>query len=132
MLAIRPALLFNSVANRGTIIPEEVFLLAGTNPVRVDILINPTVTGGAWAALSGSSITEINTTVTSFTGGETISSFFVSTGAGSRQAGAQEMNSRFPITLDAAGAVKGVLGVAATATTGNSNCRASINLREIR
>ena len=133
LLAIRPALTFNSIANRGTIIPEEVFVLCGSNPIMVDILINPTVTGGAWGALTASSITEINTTPASFTGGEIITSFPVPAGSGTnREAGSRELNNRFPITLDSAGAVRGILGVRAATTSGTSACRAAINLREIR
>ena len=68
ILAVRPKEFFNSVRNRGTIIPLEYSVLTD-NDIFVEILIQSIVTGGTWISVDNTSISEYNTTFTSISGG---------------------------------------------------------------
>jgi hypothetical protein len=133
MLGIRPNTVFNSIANRTTIIPFDVSLVAGTNPVLVEILYNATLAGGSWAAVDSSSAVQANITPTGFSNGIPIANFHVgANGQQSQQAQAKNISARLPITLNVAGASPIELVVVATGLGGASDCYAAINWKELR
>jgi phage gpG-like protein len=72
LLAIRPKLTFNGIANRMLIVPRN--LIAQTSGQRAGwrLLVNPTVTGGSWVSADPESGVEYNITATSFSGGTTL------------------------------------------------------------
>lgn len=138
LISIRPRLTFNSIANRTRVafIDVEVYN-AGNQAVKWELCIGQAISGtttynnvntnyssseynvagtlsgspsiiidGGWVTSSGSSHTMVNTAIIS----------------------------RYPITLDAAGAVRamGTLTLKATSLSGTQNCYAAIKFREIR
>lgn len=111
LVAIRPALTFNSIVNRVKIVPSKLALLAVGNAIIWRLRYYPPgtadpITGGAWAAVSSISAVESNVSGTAVT---TVGSYlldveFIGSGAGatSRTAGGEEISLRYPLTLDAA------------------------------
>jgi hypothetical protein len=133
ILSIRPKATFNSIVNRGTIIPESVDVNATSGSVYVELIYNGTLTGAAFASVDGSSITEFDVTASAIANGIRIYSFTASSGAALVGAGTlASFLSRLPLTLDIAGANPIPLSVVATAFTGAVDTRAQLNWRELR
>lgn len=72
LIAIRPKLTYQGIANRMLIVPRN--LITQTNGARAGwrLLVNPTVTGGTWVSADPTSGVEYNITATSFSGGTTL------------------------------------------------------------
>lgn len=81
VFAARHALTFNSIANRGLFLPAAYEVLPSGGNVVVRVLYNPTITGGAWAAVDAQSFMEGNATATGFSGGINIGSSVIAGGA---------------------------------------------------
>ena len=134
VVAIRPKLTFNSLVNRGTIIPEFVEVFAdGASYYRVYYNANVT-TGASWTSQSANSIAEYDISATAFTttNAEVIASGFIaasnSTKAGSSS---QSLTVRLPLVLDYAGANPIELVVAMATVTGTADGYATISWKEI-
>lgn len=134
-LSIRPRTTFNSIANRSRMILLEMEVLAGANPVLWELVIGQAITGASWA--------NVNTTYSTIeASGGTISGSpavvihagYVSSSNVTRGAVNNSVLMRYPITLDAAGAVRanGTLSVLLTGIGGTSASRVSLNWHEVR
>ena len=134
LLAIRPKTLFNSMVNRGNIQPMHYHLGVLTNDLVFRVYYDPVITGGAWVSADANSITEYNVTATSFTGGINTDSDYILGGKKSGgQSSSSNENSKFPITLDHAGAnPKAMLLTAQRIGNADSTVYASTQWREIR
>lgn len=138
ILSLRPALTFNSIANRINFILESVdVLVTGNNPVLWELCVGQAISGTtAFNAVNATySGFEFNTAGT-ISGNPTI---VIAQGyaAGTNQSKtpfSREVSNRYPITLNAAGAVMalGTLSLIVTGIGGTSATRASLNWREIR
>lgn len=131
LYSLRPAATFNGITNRVLIIPEMATVLTGTNPIRVRILYNAAVTGGAWVG-GGGTACEVNSTATAVSGGTAVQAFYAAASNQVQSSPAMPLAFRYPITLDNAGANPRNIVVAAIALGGNSDCRAGLNWRELR
>ena len=141
LLSIRPKTTFNGIENRVSLAFIEVnILVTGTNPVRWDLVIGQAISGTTTFndVNTTYSSTEYNTAGT-ISGAPAIildSGYVDSSGAGSKANGAGQMTltSRYPVTLDAAGAVRalGTLSLNVTGIGGTSACRGSIKYIEVR
>jgi hypothetical protein len=100
--------------------------------VRFDLLYNPTITGGAWvpgdATYSGA---EINVTGT-VTGGIVVTSFFSQATNQAKLSLAQEIVTRYPLVLDAAGAQYASWALAATGVGSVETVYGAIDWEEVR
>ena len=134
LLSIRPAQQFNSLPNRISFVVDMSNIVVGLNAVLVEILYNSTLTGGSWAAVNGTySAMEYNSGASLSVAGIVVDAFFASVGGvgGKGIQTSDSINNQYPITLDMFGANPDVITIVATALTGTSNCRASINWEEI-
>jgi hypothetical protein len=131
LVAIRPALLFNGVANRSKIIPESLDVLVQSGEAVVEIYYNPTITDGAWASVDPSSSVEENTTLTAFTGGTVIARLLGAAG-GTAVASGRPLLERLPFGIGIDADDPTVLMIAAYEITGNPAVSANISWREIR
>ena len=144
ILSVRPKTLFNSLVNRGKYELDNVnVVVTGTSAVLWELCLGQAISGTT-------TFNDVNTTYSAFefntagtiSGSPTIviaSGYCGGTGAAN---GAQSISvkdiryisSKYPITLDASGAVRsiGTLSVIVTGIGGNSACRCSLNWREIR
>ena len=135
LVSIRPAATFNSIVNRGQIVPQSLSVLVGSGSAAFALFYAPTaLTGGAWAAVHASSIVEANVTATAITGGLPIEVGLGSGGSGSGQSVVvpHDFVSRYPMTLDIAGANPKVLTLAARALTGLIDASGALNWKELR
>lgn len=108
VLSIRPAATFNSLVNRGAIIPQMVNVVALSKVALVEVVYGGTLTGASFGAVDATySITEKDTSATAISGGITVASFFVPAAAqGSSSAPGSVSTSligRVPLALDIAG-----------------------------
>lgn len=132
VLSIRPKGTFNSIVNRGLIIPESVDLYATTNAALWELVYGGAVaTTPSWTSAGDNSITEFDRASAAITGGSVIASGYLAASASSRFVASQRIASRLPITLDIAGENPIVLSVVATSISGTSNVAAAINWREV-
>jgi hypothetical protein len=138
VLSIRPKTTFNSIANRIKFIPEAInVLVTGTNPVLWELCVGQAISGTTTFADVNTSFSgfEFNTAGT-ISGSPNIvtSQGYVAASATVNATVASSLITRYPITLDAAGAVRanGTVSVIATGLGGTSAMRASVLWREIR
>lgn len=136
LVSMRPKTTFNSITNREFFLIDSVDIIAGANPVRWELCIGQALTTPTYADIntSYSGYEYVAAGTLSGSPGIVIASGYIATSASSRQSISKEIASRYPITLDRAGAVRdmGTLTLLVTGIGGTSACRASINFREIR
>jgi hypothetical protein len=138
IIAIRPKETFNSIVNRGQIIPSGVSALAQTEIVHCTVLWNPTITGGSWVSAHADSIVEYNVTMTSISDGLPVNAFDVPAaqqGGGSpNNPGTDSTNllGRLPLTLDIDGANPAALALTALEYTGAATVSGTIFWNETR
>ena len=133
VIAIRPAALFKGRANHGQMILEGIDFLAstGTDEVHWQLIYNPAVTGGAWAAVNAESIAEVNITGTAIVGGIVIDSGFIWAAAGTRIASQiEEEHLKYPWVQDVTTQIP--MALCFRDASGSSNMVASMNWRELR
>jgi len=137
VLSIRPRTTFNSIVNRAKYIPEAInILVTGVNPVLWELCLGQATTTPSYANVNTSfSAFDFDTTGT-ISGSPAIvtSSGYVASSAVVNGGQSANLIVRYPITLDAAGAVRanGTVSVIATGLGGASAMRASLLWREIR
>lgn len=135
ILSIRPKTTFNSITNRSKFILNDVeTVVTGANAVRFDIVVGQAISGTTTFA-------DVNATYSAYqynTAGTisgspaiVIGSFYTSA---TRSAGGQAFTNKYPIALDAAGAVRslGTISILATGQGGTSACAVSMNWTEVR
>jgi len=138
ILSIQPATTFNSITNRIQIEPLSVELLVtGSNPIYWELCLGATFSGTpTWTSVNATySGMKYNSAGTiSGTPAIILASGYVNSTAASRGSGKAEINSLYPITLDAAGAVRtlGTLTLCVTGIGSTSATRAALNWKEVR
>ena len=135
VLAIRPKATFNSIVNRGTIIPESVDVMVTTAPAYYEIVYGGTLGGSpSWASAGDNSIVEYDVAGTTVTGGELLTAGYVVTGGAggtARGAAVAGLVSKLPLVLDTAGENPIVLAVVVTGVGGTPTAHAALNWREL-
>jgi len=137
ILSVQPKTTFNSITNRTKFVLDNISILAGANPVYWELCLGDVLTGTTTFndVNTTYSATQYNTAgTTSGTPAIVIDSGYVA--SSNVVQGSEERNIilKYPITLDAAGAVRanGRLTLLITGIGGTSACRASLNFTEIR
>lgn len=138
ILSVRPKTTFNSIANRIKFALDSVeVLVTGTNPIYWELCLGQAISGTT-------TYNDVNATYSGFeynTAGTisgspalVIASGYVNSSATNRGAVSRQQVAKYPITLDASGAVRanGTLTLIVTGIGGTSACRAAFNWREIR
>lgn len=138
LLSIQPRLTFNSVTNRTKFLFEGLDLVVtGSNPVKWELCLGDAITGTT-------TFNDVNTTYSGMaynTGGTTSGTpdIIMDTGYApasnqSKGSGASDTPIRYPICLNAAGAVRtlGRITLLVTGLGGTSAVQAAINWKEIR
>lgn len=138
ILSVRPKATFNSIVNRIQFILENIsVLVTGNNPVLWELCIGQGISGTT-------TFNDVNTTYSGFeyntagtiSGSPALviaSGYCAATNAASVATNAAIV-SKYPITLDAAGAVRalGTLSLIVTGIGNTSACRATLNWKEVR
>lgn len=124
VLSIRPKLLFNSITNRGQVLPLEVNVLSTAEPVLVELHYKPSLTGASFASADADSTVEFDVAATALTGGHIVSSFHVAAASQGNKllpdAASKSLMSKQTLNLDIAGNVADILTIAVTSLTGNA------------
>jgi hypothetical protein len=133
VLTLRPKATFNSITNRGQVVPSEIDLFTSANAY-YEIVLGGTLGGTpSWTSAGDASIAEYDVAGTTVTGGVVVESGFVTTNGGaSRGSGRNGLLGRLPLVLDAAGTTADTLSVVLTSFSGTANVSASITWREFR
>lgn len=80
------SLRLKSANSKAEIIPRSFSAFNRNNdPILVELVVNPTLTGASWTSVSDDSIAEVDTSATAVSGGEVIESFYVSAQARDKQ-----------------------------------------------
>jgi len=138
ILSLRPKTTFNSIVNRTKIVIDDIdIIVTGANPVEWELCVGQALT-------SSTDYVDVNATYSAFSYSPTgtlsgdpaivIRSGSVAAGAARPFSVNPKIVNRYPITLDAAGAVRalGTLTLIVTGVGGASACRAIFNWHEIR
>jgi hypothetical protein len=135
VLSIRPKATFNSITNRGTIIPLDAQIYVSTAPAYFEVVYGGTLGGTpSWTTAGTNSIVEYDVAGTTVTGGEVLAAGYVATtgtGGNARGSSTTPLLSKLPLVLDAAGANPIALSVVVTGIGGTANTTAALNWREL-
>jgi len=134
VLAIRPKATFNSITNRGTIVPESIEVFADVASY-YRVYHNASVTTAAsWTSQGANSIAEYDVSGTAFssTGAELVASGFIAASNASKAGSADEsLTVRLPLTLDVSGANPTEFVVTMTTISGTGDGYAALRWREL-
>lgn len=135
ILTIRPKATFNSIVNRGSIVPEAVDLFVTTATAFYEVVYGGALGGTpSWTSASENSIVEYDVAGTTVTGGEVLDTgFVVVSGSGGTARGGVSAGilSKLPLVLDTAGANPINLSLVVTGIGGNPTSHGSITWREL-
>lgn len=139
LMSVRPRTTFNSITNRSFFIPTGIeLLLTNTptpNPIKWELCLGQAITGPSYSDVNTSySAYEYGTGTISGSPSIVIDSGYIGTGSQIRQAISRNVGSRYPISLNRAGAVRadGTLSLVVTGIGGTSTTRGMIKYKEIR
>lgn len=135
IISIRPLATFKGQVNRGTTILEGINIYADQFPIHWKLLWNVTSLGGAtsWNDVSTNySINEVDVASSSWVGGTTVLSGYVSSGKGDNAEVKQEVQSRLPINLDANGGSPTILTLVVYGIGGTASVGVALNWKEYR
>lgn len=138
ILSIQPITTFNSITNRSKFVLESVdVVVTGANPVSWSLVLGQAISGTtAFSAVNATySGMEFNTAGTlSGSPAIVIAQGYVAATNQTKQSVSTKLSNKYPITLDAAGAVRlnGRLTLYATGIGGTSATRCVFNWKEIR
>jgi hypothetical protein len=137
ILSIRPKATFNSFTNRVKFALDSLEVLAGANPVQWKLCLGQAISGTTTFADvdTNYSAFEFNTAGTvSGSPAIVIASGYVGSSNTTKGSTSSTFDSNYPITLDAAGAVRalGTLTVLVSGITGSSATQVALNWKEIR
>lgn len=136
IISIRPKLTFNSLLNRGVIIPDSVSAYASSQAIELLVYAyddDTKLTGDVWVSNDVHSIAEYDVTATAIntTGIDLIAVIYVP--GNNRGSSAGTLLGKEVLTLDSAGLVGKILTVAAVRAGGtNATAKAAIKWKEIR
>jgi hypothetical protein len=133
VLAIRPKDTFNSIKNRGNIVPIDIEIFTETNSVFYEVILKGAVTGASWSSVDADSITESSITSGTVTGGTVIASGYALAGGPPGQSvggGATSIRLKYALGSDFAGTAQDQLSVVCTSLTGTATVYASITFKE--
>lgn len=143
MLSLRPLTTFNAIVNRIKFDLVNVDILdTGNFPIYWELAIGCTFTvGPAWAAVNGTysafeyGVNAVGPATALNTVGIVLASGFVSTSGAQKVTASHELSTRYPISLNAAGAVRnfGTISLIGTGLGGAaSGCYGSLEWKELR
>lgn len=132
ILSIRTRETFNSLENL-VLSRLESLNVTATQPIRVDLVLDPTLTDAVWANVNDTeSVMEVDTAATALSGGSTVLSFYVPSGSGNNASGEGATLGK-QVIWDRQGSPTGIVTVAAVRTGNNSaDVLAALNWEEIR
>jgi hypothetical protein len=133
ILSIRPKATFNSITNRGEVIPLGVSMFALTNNAFWELVYDGVLTGASFASTNDESIVERDIAATAISGGLVVASGFVASGAGGAKGGgeAADITSKLLLGGNIAGDTYIPLTLVVTSFTGTSTVHGELSWKEL-
>ena len=139
LISIRPKATFNSIANRGLIIPESIEFFSATQGAHYKIVWGATLTSPSWTSVGADSITEYDVSASAYSGGIAAVSGYVSSGGRNQSSsGFRSAIKEYPLFLDVGGAhptspyTDSITVVAVSMVAQSTDMTSSINFGEVR
>lgn len=134
ILSIRPKTTFNSITNRGWVIPESLEIMATTNSGYWELVYGGTLGGSpSWGSAGDNSIVEKDVAANSISGGEILATGTIVAGAASGAGSIDDtILTKTLLTLDIAGTTATILSLVITSHTGTCNAIGHLRWREYR
>jgi hypothetical protein len=137
IVSLRPKTTFNSITNRSKFVLESVdILVTGNVSIAWSLVLGQAITGDSYGDVSAAYSGMQASTAGTLSGSPAlvIASGHVAASANAKSSVTRGLSARYPITLNAAGAVRanGTLTLLATSTGAASAIRAALSWREIR
>ena len=140
VLSLRPKTTFNSITNRTKFVLNSISIQAGANAVEWEICLGDVITGTTTFIDANATYSATQYNILGTTSGApaiVIAAGYVSvagTGSNTGGSGGSDIDFRYPISLNQAGAVRslGTMTILLTGIGGTSACRVSANWRELR
>lgn len=128
ILAIRLKTSFKSKDFRGIIVPTNIDVYSADRAVEGRLILNPTLTGGTWLTADTDSAVDYNITATSFSGGDYVLGFYVSSKDDIK---IPKVFDRLPLTISADGTTSDILAVTLRGLSGTASACTSLQWKEI-
>lgn len=137
VFSIRLRTTFNGISFRGNVVPSTASIVATTSPCFVEMVLNGTLTGAAFANVDTAfSAVEADSAATAITGGVVLDTFYIAaSGGGGGVAGQLNANFAQALTLGLSnftGSTSDIISIVITGIGGTSNVGASLTWEEIR
>lgn len=137
LLSVRPKTVFNGITNRVEFVLEDIEVIAtGSSPIYWELVLGQALTTPTYADANAvySAFEYAEAETLSGNPAIVIASGFVAASVQSKSSTDRSINNRYPLTLDAAGAVRdlGTLTLLVTGIGGASACRGQMHWRELR
>lgn len=132
LVTIRPKNLFNSIKNRGSILPLSVSVFAEDNPIFFEVVCKGTLGGTpSWTSVNDNSITEFSTDNETVTGGRVISCGYVAAAAGLNSSISKQLfEARNTLNSNIDGTAQDQLSVVAVNVSASATAYAALTFKE--
>ena len=133
ILSIRPKATFNSITNRGEVIPLGVSVFTGAQNVFWELVYDGALTGASYASTNANSIVERDIAATAISGGIVIASGFVAAGGAGGKGGGEKANitSKLVLGSNIAGDTFVPLSLVVTAFTSTATVHGELSWKEL-
>ena len=138
ILSIRPKTTFNSITNRGLVIPKSFALLSEDASIRYEIILNGSLTNPSWSDVNAThSMVEKDVAATAISGGLVIASGFLTGVKDKAESGNvnEELMSKLALANDIVGTTTDILTIAVSTMSADStstDCAGSFTWKEER
>lgn len=115
IISIRPRTTFNSITNRGVIVPKSFSVVSEDTTIRYEIVLNGSLTGASFADVdTTNSIVQVDVAATAITGGLVVDSGFVTGARDKTESGhiGEEIMNKLTLANDIAGTTTDILTIA--------------------
>ncbi|KKN14933.1 hypothetical protein LCGC14_0991200 [marine sediment metagenome] len=133
VLTIRPKDVFNSIKNRGSILPSSFSIFVSSSSILYEIVKGGSLGGSpTWTSVADESITEFSTSNEAVTGGEVIDSGYIASAPGPLNVSlfSDALVKHMSLHSDFAGTFQEQFSIVCTSTSGTANVLTSISFRE--
>lgn len=131
VLSIRPKATFNSIVNRGMILPQNYQVLVASTTILVELVYQGTLTSASFSSVDTNSIAEFDVAATAISGGTVIDSFYISAQANPHVANLQQIFQKIVLALNIAGSSPDNLSIVCTAFTGTATVNGAFTWKEL-
>ena len=122
---------FNSITNRGTVIPLAYDILAQTNSAYYEIVYNGTLTGASFSSVDSNSLCNEDTSATAISGGIVIADGYIN--ADTKAPGSIEnaIKNKLKVTNDVAGTTGDIISIVITSMNLTTTVSGSLTWKEL-